>query len=71
MSPTKRTRDSKRSGANASGGSIEKGQSRPARGKAGSGPASGAEWMDETERDSPERQKVRSDITPPPGRKKR
>lgn len=58
------------SGANADGGTIEQGQSDSVRDKAGSKPAGEADWLDETERDSPERQKIRSQTSPTPGKKR-
>lgn len=56
----------KATGANADGGTIEKGQSRAAHAKAESsvtGKSGNAEWLDETERDMPDRKKIRDELT--------
>jgi hypothetical protein len=57
-------------GVNASGGEIEHGQSnRVGRGKSAE---SQTDWMDETERDTPDRTAMRAEITssPKPGKKR-
>jgi hypothetical protein len=54
----------KGAGANASGGAIEKGQSRSAHAKtASTGKTGKAEWLDETERDTPDRKKITDELT--------
>lgn len=58
-------------GANADGGTIEKGQSRSAHAKADSsstGKTGKAEWLDETERDTPDRKKIRDKLTNAPAK---
>jgi hypothetical protein len=57
---------SKATGANADGGTIEKGQSRSTHAKAdasSTGKTGEAEWLDETERDTPDRKKISDELT--------
>jgi hypothetical protein len=66
----------KPTGANADGGTIEKGQSRSTHKKANAsstGKSGNAEWLDETERDTPDRKEVRDQLktaTKPRGSRK-
>ena len=56
----------KATGANADGGTIEKGQSRSTHAKASesvTGKTGKAEWLDETERDTPARKKISDGLT--------
>ena len=68
QSVKRNTKRPKPTGANADGGTIEKGQSRDAHAKARSsvtGKTGDGEWLDETERDTPDRQKTRDALTKP------
>jgi hypothetical protein len=62
----KRKRRTKATGANAGGGTIERGQSRSTHARAAAsatGKTGDAEWLDETERDTPDRKRIRNELT--------